>query len=192
MVHEDDYMSSGTRSEVDWLEAQLTERLRNQKGMREINILNRIVRVMDNGSEIEADRRHAELITEQMTQWDGKRGSYKDVTTPGVEVDEERGDMKQELGTQQARAFRSMAARCLYPSLDQTSCSRSRRYAGRCQNRLPRRGRSFKYSPDLVELTRGSCGITLGGTSRRPSISTATQIGVLVRPQEEVHQEGRP
>lgn len=50
-VHGVDYMSPGTRSGLDWLEARLnkrlkakTQRLRNQSGMGDINTFNRISR----------------------------------------------------------------------------------------------------------------------------------------------------
>lgn len=72
LVHGDDYMSPGTRSELDWFGAQLdkkykakTERPRDVNGMQEVKILNRLVRVTDDGHEIEADPRHTELITKQ-------------------------------------------------------------------------------------------------------------------------------
>lgn len=72
LVHGDDYTSSGSNSELDCLEEQLskrykikTQRLRDAEGQREVRILNRIVRVIitPQGCEMEADPRHAELIT---------------------------------------------------------------------------------------------------------------------------------
>lgn len=52
LVHGDDYMSSGTRSELDWLEEQLNkrykakmQRLRHEPGKNDINTLKIIIRV---------------------------------------------------------------------------------------------------------------------------------------------------
>lgn len=111
--------------ELDWLEAQSnkrykakTQRHRNQKGVDDIKILNRSVRVTDKGYDIEADPRHAELVTDQIARWDGGKETIREVTTPCMGVDADMEDMKHELSSQQLHAFRSMAARCLYLSLD--------------------------------------------------------------------------
>lgn len=66
--HGDDYMSSRTRSELDWIGDQLskkynikTPRLSYGEGMRESNI---IVRVAEGGYVTEADPKHSELMME--------------------------------------------------------------------------------------------------------------------------------
>ena len=74
LVHGDDYMSSGSAKDMDWLKCVLeneyeikTQIVGHQAGCQtEGKILNRIVRCTSNGWEYEADPRHAELIIEQL------------------------------------------------------------------------------------------------------------------------------
>lgn len=117
-------MSSGISSELDWLEEKLSKRykiktqgLRDAEGQREVRILTKIVRITPQGCEMEADSRHAEVITEQMSEYDSSKG-HRAVMTPGIDVDDDIPDINIELASKQARVFRSIAARCLYLSLD--------------------------------------------------------------------------
>ena len=74
LVHGDDYVSSGTPESMDWLEKELTKayEIKTQKvgkcdGYKgEGKVLNRILRVTEDGWEMEADPRHAELVVEQL------------------------------------------------------------------------------------------------------------------------------
>ena len=72
LVHGDDYFSEGSDASMDWLEAELanacefqTQRLGAGKQQKtEGKVLNRILRHIASGWEIEADPRHAELVIE--------------------------------------------------------------------------------------------------------------------------------
>ena len=76
MVHGDDFVSTGTRSAVRGFNEVLKKRFEiktkvigpreDQGEVKEAKILNRVVRWTDEGFELEADQRHAELIVEQM------------------------------------------------------------------------------------------------------------------------------
>lgn len=110
-------MSSGWSADLDWMEQRLkekydikTQRIRDIEGEREVNILNRIVRLTSHGYEMEADPHHAELIVEQMMGKDFDPN--RTVTSPGTDVEDKRTDCDNEqLGQQEAKAFRSSAAR---------------------------------------------------------------------------------
>ena len=83
---------------------------------REGKVLNRIVRCVSEGWEVEADPRHAELIVEQLGI-----GSSRSLSSPGVdgeaEVDhEEDTDIAGPDGTR----FRGVAARCNYLAMDRS------------------------------------------------------------------------
>ena len=93
LVHGDDYLSSGFQDDLDWLESELsaayeikTQRIGAGNGCeREGKALNRIVRYTEEGYELEADPRHAELIVEQLGV-----GGNRPVITPGIDDDGSR------------------------------------------------------------------------------------------------------
>ena len=70
LVHGDDFVCVGEAEELRWLEEKLNERFEIKSKMmglrdgesREERILNRDIRVSENGWEYEADQRHADLI----------------------------------------------------------------------------------------------------------------------------------
>ena len=74
MVHGDDYLCSGLPEALKKLKDQLAQSFEikshiigDQPGMeREGKILNRIIRVTDQGWQLEADPRHAELIMKRI------------------------------------------------------------------------------------------------------------------------------
>lgn len=79
-------------------------------------MLNRNIRITEQGYAMEADPRHAELIIAQIM---GKGSSmHRTVTSPGIDnEDKTRDDNDTKLEGQEANMFRSNAARCLYISL---------------------------------------------------------------------------
>ena len=91
LVHGDAYLSSGSKSDLGWLESKLaaayeikTQRIGAGDGCeREGKVLNRIVRYTEEGYELEADPRHAELIIEQLGV-----GGKRPVITPGIDDDD--------------------------------------------------------------------------------------------------------
>ena len=122
VVHGDGYCSSGDRSALLWLEGVLSKNyeLKTQKvghlpGMpHEGQILSRVVRAKSAGFELEADPQHAEFIVERLNLKAGKR-----VVTAGKDHQDEDDDHANEvLDPTEATAFRGMAARCNYLSVD--------------------------------------------------------------------------
>ena len=124
LVHGDDYVSSGLQGNLDWLDKELqkayeiqTQKVGVGENMdREGKVLNRIVRCVSEGWEVEADPRHAELIVEQLGI-----GSSRSLSSLGVdgeaEVDhEEDTDIAGPDGTR----FRGVAARCNYLAMDRS------------------------------------------------------------------------
>ena len=93
VVHGDDFVSEGKKSELIWFDTELkksfelkTEVLGPDHGeVRELRILNRVLRWEKAGITWEADQRHAELIVEQL----GLEKS-KSVATPGCKEDARR------------------------------------------------------------------------------------------------------
>ena len=118
LVHGDDYCSAGARGDFDWLQAKLekayelkTQRISNRKDCTtEGKVLNRIVRWIKEGYELEGDPRHAELVVEQL-----ELGNVAPLSSPGVDCVEtdkdDPGDI--ELDPATASTYRSIVARCI-------------------------------------------------------------------------------
>ena len=118
MVHGDYYVASGSSESLEWFKTELekayeikTQHIGYAKGRpREGKVLNRIIRYTEEGFEIEADPRHAELVMEQM-QVEGENC----VSTPGVSgVEEDDADEDEELQGSAIKEYRGLAARCNY------------------------------------------------------------------------------
>ena len=86
VVHGDDFTCLGARADVLWYEDALAEKFEVKKRghigegtgcVKEIRILNRILRLTDQGLRYEADPRHAELLVQALDLTNS-------VTTPGV------------------------------------------------------------------------------------------------------------
>ena len=73
-VHGDDFVTEGSREDCDWFKTKLEGRFEIKTKMvglgedevREERILNRVIRVTEDGWEMEADQRHADIIIERM------------------------------------------------------------------------------------------------------------------------------
>ena len=117
-------------------------------------VLNRVVRCTENGLELEADLRHAELIVEQLGLQDAKL-----VSTPGADApaggggaEEAEEEEAQPLPPAEATLFRGIAARCNYSQPDRLDiqyavkeCCRSMsRQTPRAWELLKRVGRYLK------------------------------------------------
>ena len=96
VVHGDDFTALGTPEELTMYEKGMQEvfecKLKGRLGTgpedcKEMRVLNRIVRVTDNGLLYEADPRHAEMLIKAF-QLEGAKG----VVTPGVKSHEANGD----------------------------------------------------------------------------------------------------
>ena len=76
LVHGDEYASTGTVEQLDWLRGRLEEKFEmktvlldhsNRKDVqREVKVLNRVLRGTKDGYEYECDQRHVEIILEQL------------------------------------------------------------------------------------------------------------------------------
>ena len=86
LVHGDDFVTSGSREDAAWLKKALSQRFdiktavvgRKEGEEKETIILNRIIRVKEEGWEYEADQRHGELIVKTLNMEESKA-----VVTPG-------------------------------------------------------------------------------------------------------------
>ena len=87
VVHGDDFTCMGLDEDIDYYEAELAKRfelkIRGRLGegcdLKEIKILNRILRICPDGVEYEADPRHVELLTSSLGL-----SSANSVKTPGI------------------------------------------------------------------------------------------------------------
>ena len=162
MVHGDDYVASGSSKSLEWFKTELekayeikTQHIGCAKGRpREGKVLNRIIRCTEEGFEIEADPRHAELVMEQM-QVDGE----KCVSTPGVSgVEEDDADDDEELLGAAIKEYRGLAARCNYLGPDRPDalfaikegCREMSKPTTGSWRRLMRIAKYFKKRPRLV------------------------------------------
>ena len=162
LVHGDDYFSAGSKDSLSWLESELSKKYEIKTSRvghgthcsAEGQILNRVVRATEQGYELEADPRHAELVIEQL----GLQ-TAKGVTTPGIDDPEDNEEESNEtLGASEATAFRGMAARCNYLSADRPDiqfpvkelCREMSSPTVRSMTRLKRVGRYLKHRPRLI------------------------------------------
>ena len=121
LVHGDDYASAGDGKQLRWLQVELEKKFDlktvvvglEQGDQQEAKILNRVIRVTQEGWELEADPRHAELLVEQMGLEMGKA-----IATPGVDGGEPEQDDEMALGTHEVREYRGLAARGNYLGAD--------------------------------------------------------------------------
>ena len=124
LVHGDDLVSVGSRSDLQWMKERLAGRFEVKTQMvgpradlgdvSEARILNRVIRVTPQGWEYEADQRHADLIIREA---DVEKKSV--LTHPGGDkkvIDEE--DSSPELTGPDATRFRGVAARANYLAAD--------------------------------------------------------------------------
>ena len=134
--HGDDFLIVAPLESIKWIikKMQETFELKHQilgpeKGcVREVRMLNRIIRWTDTGIEYEPDQRHSDCIIRDLGL-DGGKG----VSTPGtVEIDnKEEVDEKEDLDKEVKKddtTFRMIAARLNYLSLDRADLQ----YASRC------------------------------------------------------------
>ena len=136
IVHGDDFVLSGTAAALDEIKAGMHERfLMKELGrlgggppaagaavgeLRELRVLNRVIRWTREGLKYEADPRHAEIIVR------GVAGVGKTLSAPGTASKEfeDPGD-EATLPERDARLFRSFAARANYLALDRPDISQA-------------------------------------------------------------------
>ena len=122
-VHGDDYVSTGTTENLQWLKTQLENKYQvktqvlgpGEGQMMEVTILNRIVSWNSaEGIIYEADPRHTEIIIEQLGLCDAKT-----VSSPGTkEEGRTQPGNEHKLNTNERTKYWAIVARCNYLSRD--------------------------------------------------------------------------
>ena len=181
-VHGDDFMAVGSKSGLKWLELKMKAKFEakvevlgpDPDELREVRILNRIIRWENDGLCYEADQRHAELAVKELGL-----ENCKAVTTPGcrescVDNVDADGEGQTMLGPDEAKSFRSITARINFLAQDRADiqyackCVCSRMASPRESDwlKLKRIGRYLKGKPRMVQkfmfiagdgIVRGYC-----------------------------------
>ena len=121
-VHGDDFTIAGPKNQLDWMKGQmerkyeLTETGRIGPGEadgKEVKVLNRLIRWTASGIEYEGDPRQLERLVLDL----GLEGA-KRVGTPGMKQTKEQVDADTELPASKHTAFRAVAARSSFLSID--------------------------------------------------------------------------
>ncbi len=132
IVHGDDFVLTGRAAALDKVKAGMHERfllkelgrLGGEPGeLRELRVLNRVIRWTSAGLKYEADPRHAEIVVR------GVAGAERALSAPGTpskdfEGPEEAGP-EEELPQAIASLFRSFAARANYLAMDRPDLSQA-------------------------------------------------------------------
>jgi hypothetical protein len=129
IVHGDDFVLSGRAEALDHVKVGMHERFLlkelgrlggGQGELKELRILNRVIRWTPTGLKYEADPRHAEIVVR------GVAGAERALSTPGTSSkDFESPGEEDELPERTARLFRSFAARANYLALDRPDLSQA-------------------------------------------------------------------
>ena len=161
LVHGDDYVSVGDKAGLQWLKKELetafeikTDMLgRSDPEMKTSGkILNRLIRVDEEGWKLEADPRHAKLLIESLGIKEGKG-----LSTPGV--DEKEDDKPEEpLDNHWSTMYRSMVARANYLATDRPDigfavkelCRTMSSPTGKSWEKLVRVGKYLLRNPRMV------------------------------------------
>jgi len=109
-VHGDDFTSAGREEDLKWLDRQLQKKFEikteflgpNEEHMKEVRVLNRVLRWEPDGIQYEPDQRHAEQVLETLEMVD-----CKGVTTPGSRDDVARASRANEVEYEQQTATTS-------------------------------------------------------------------------------------
>ena len=127
IVHGDDFVLTGRAAALDEVKAGMHERfLLKELGrlgggegeLRELRVLNRVIRWTPTGLKYEADPRHAEIVAR------GVAGAERTLSAPGTHSKDFEGP-EEELPEATARLFRSFAARANYLALDRPDISQA-------------------------------------------------------------------
>ena len=140
LVHGDDFVTVGGRTEAEWFRQQLmgrfeikTKKVGNGPAeSKEEKVLNRVIRVTRNGWEYEADQRHSDLLVKSMGLEEAKPvNSLGEDDKPWMaEEEEERLDASMSPG------YRALAARANYLAMD------------RADIQYPTKDKSWNGQPD--------------------------------------------
>ena len=161
-VHGDDYVSTGSREALKWMQTKLESKYHLKTQMlgpgheQQLKIINRIVTWHNHrGITYEADPRHVELVIEQL----GLQNAST-VSTPGArEEGHTKEDNEESLNEKEATRYRAVIARCNYMSPDRPDIAFAVKELGRAMaeptngdaQRLKRLGRYLKSKPRLQQ-----------------------------------------
>ena len=153
VTHVDDFLCSGSKSDLKWLHDSLSQEFELKAEMmgpgpdevKEATFLGRTIRLTSEGYELESDRKHAQTLIDE---W-GMQSS-RPVTSPGCAAEKADVRIKEEeempLDPKEATTYRRAAARMNYMALDRADMAFASKEASRGMAR-PTRG-------DIVRLKR--------------------------------------
>ncbi len=139
MVHGDDFVAVGEGEQLRETKRVLEEKYkikvetlgRDKGDVREVRVLNKVIRLTDGGIELEAGPRHAELVVRALGLEDAKpsptpgtkpvkkRHDARNDAEEGSETDDEEGDEdEEEMTKEDAREYRAIVARLNYIASD--------------------------------------------------------------------------
>jgi hypothetical protein len=199
LVHGDDFVTVGDRADCEWLKGNLENRFElkskivgfAEDEVREERILNRVIRTTDQGWEMEADQRHADVIIDQL--------NLKEANGVKTPCEEEKiwemQDNSLALTEKESRKYRELAARANYLAQDRMDIQYATKEIcrGMCQptrgdlKKLRRLGRYLKSHPRTVmtyrwqskqENVQGCSDSDFAGCRRT---AKSTSGGVIVR-----------
>jgi len=162
LVHGDDFVCVSSSANLVWLKSRLSERFEIKTKLmglkagesREERILNRVIRVTEEGWEYEADQRHADLIIKE-----SGAASLSPLSHPGGgKRTIEQEEQIEELQGREATRFRAVAARANYLQADRPDiqysvkeiCRRLAKPVTSDWQKLVRLARYLKGAPRLV------------------------------------------
>jgi hypothetical protein len=130
IVHGDDFVLTGRAEALDEVKARMHERFLlkelgrlggGQGELKELRVLNRVIRWTPTGLKYEADPRHAEIVVR------GVAGAERSLSAPGTSSKdfEATPGEDQDLPERVARLFRSFAARANYLAMDRPDISQA-------------------------------------------------------------------
>ena len=122
LIHGDDFVSVGSKEDCGWLKKMLEKRFEikfkiigsGDGEAKEERILHRVIRATQEGWELEADQRYADIIVEKLNLAEAK-GVKTACEDDKVWQEEENAELLKE---QDNRAFRELAARANYLAQD--------------------------------------------------------------------------
>ena len=180
MVHGDDFVAVGEDDKVEQATKALketyklkVEKLGNGDGeVKEVKILNKIVRLVDEGLEMEADPRHAELVVRALKLEDAKaaatpgvkqshqRSKNSESKEKGTQAEDAKGEIEDDevMSPKEATEYRAVVARLNYLAPDRPDMQYSIKEAARAManprkkhwDALTRIGRYIRGKPRLI------------------------------------------
>ena len=164
MVHGDDFVGVGKPEELVKLKAALEDKYKlkvemlsgESADMKEVRILNKIIRWTPAGVELEADPRHAEIVVKELGLEKATASKVPGVKPTREEL--ERSADEELLDRVEARKYRAIAARLNYLAPDRLDIGYSAKEAARHManprrsefEKLKRIGRYLLARPRLV------------------------------------------